>query len=248
MEKQMDAIEVLADLLGFNNGVNTDGHAENETRIKKLYVTGDMVNTYVEISGDANPIHTHVEAAQKAGFARPIAHGTLLSGLVFSALVELYGHNLSIMEFDVAFKRPVYIDSNIEIHLTAEATEGTSKKIKFEIKTEKNNRLKQGVEGFLVCNESAGECDVENLEKSLLIAWLAKATAENFTGIAVTNLGIEFQGQKVSREMPELELNHGEINPKFGNRKTLYKGLSKNDEEVYHGYYIVASKEWVNRS
>jgi hypothetical protein len=82
----------------------------------------------------------------------------------------------------------------------------------------------------------------------LLIAWLAKATAENFTGIAVTNLGIEFQGQKVSREMPELELNHGEINPKFGNRKTLYKGLSKNDEEVYHGYYIVASKEWVNRS
>ena len=77
-------------------------------------VTRSQLVRYAEASGDHNPIHTSVRAAEEAGLSGVIAHGMLTAaamGLPFSPYLE-HGY---VKELKVRFSGMVYLGDEVSV-------------------------------------------------------------------------------------------------------------------------------------
>lgn len=82
--------------------------------------TRAAVATFVELSGDDNPIHLDVEAARAAGFAREVVHGVLVLSLISRLLGrDLPGPGTILLGQEFRYLAPVYVGdrvtANVEI-------------------------------------------------------------------------------------------------------------------------------------
>jgi acyl dehydratase len=73
-------------------------------------ITEEDVLTFAGISGDTNRLHLDDEFAGETRFGRRIVHGTLVSGLISSALARLPGMTVYLSQ-DLRFLKPVDIGS-----------------------------------------------------------------------------------------------------------------------------------------
>lgn len=96
------------------------GVGEHCTRT--LRFTRDDIITFARLSGDSNPLHHDTAAAQRADFGEIIASGqqtaSLLMGLVASHFSQpLNGHARSLLclNFNFAFKQPVFAEQALEL-------------------------------------------------------------------------------------------------------------------------------------
>ncbi|RNF38929.1 MaoC/PaaZ C-terminal domain-containing protein [Planococcus salinus] len=71
--------------------------------LEKEEITHTQLVRYAGASGDFNPIHTVVPAAEKAGLGGVIAHGMLLMGFVGQAIGTWFPDQ-EMTEFSVRFK------------------------------------------------------------------------------------------------------------------------------------------------
>ena len=78
---------------------------------ERVVFTQEMVNSFIAIIGDNNPIHTNTEIAREQGFSAPIVHG-MLAGSMFGRVlgVTFPGLNTINLERSFTFVRPVYVD------------------------------------------------------------------------------------------------------------------------------------------
>lgn len=82
-------------------------------------ITDEVVQDFVKLSGDSNPIHTDDEFAAKSRFGRRIAHGMISGALLSSVLGTEFGEKQVVyISQTMRFLAPVYIDDTI----TATAT------------------------------------------------------------------------------------------------------------------------------
>lgn len=77
-----------------------------DTASAAVDVTEDDIQTYADLVGDQNPIHTNPEYAAETMFDGPIAHGMLSAGVVSAALADLPGDVIYLSQ-DLSFERPV---------------------------------------------------------------------------------------------------------------------------------------------
>jgi len=88
------------------------------TAARNVLITSDMMDRFVELSGDRSPNHVSDSAAQSEGFERRVAQGWLLgslaSGLLGMELPALPGVE---HEFRMAFRKPCYPGDEIKISL-----------------------------------------------------------------------------------------------------------------------------------
>ena len=75
-------------------------------------ITEEEVLTFATISGDTNRLHLDDEFAADTRFGRRIVHGTLVSGLISSALARLPGMTVYLSQ-DLRFLKPVDIGSEL---------------------------------------------------------------------------------------------------------------------------------------
>ncbi len=83
-------------------------------------VPDDAGRRYAKVSGDVNPIHLSGLTAKALGFERAIAHGMWVKARVLGALA---GRLPGAMEFDVQFKKPLFLPSTVTLS-TAEVAGG----------------------------------------------------------------------------------------------------------------------------
>jgi acyl dehydratase len=83
-------------------------------------ITDEDVLTFAAISGDTNRLHLDEEFAEETRFGGRIVHGTLVSGLISSALARLPGLTVYLSQ-DLRFLKPVDIGS--ELTATVEIVE-----------------------------------------------------------------------------------------------------------------------------
>lgn len=82
-------------------------------RLRRRF-TQDMVNRYGRVNDDRNLIHYEMEAAQRAGFTRPVVHGALVAALVSEACRDYFGRNwIDGGRLKVAFIKPVLVEQAV---------------------------------------------------------------------------------------------------------------------------------------
>jgi 3-hydroxybutyryl-CoA dehydratase len=75
-----------------------------------------MMDKFLDISNDTNPLHIDENYAKKQGFANRVVYGLLTSSF-YSTLVGVYlpGKYCILQGIDIQFSNPVYIDDMLNI-------------------------------------------------------------------------------------------------------------------------------------
>lgn len=76
----------------------------------KKCITSEVIQQYATVSQDMAAIHLEKDAAVKAGFKRPIAHGMYLMGLAQSIYIEKHPGQW-ITQYEMKFHKPMLVDT-----------------------------------------------------------------------------------------------------------------------------------------
>ena len=93
-------------------------------------VTANSVETFAELSGDRNPLHTSAEYARTTDYGRPIVHGLFLVSLVSRVLgMHIPGERSVILSLSVRFPKPLFYPARVVVtgnlkHFNAERGTG----------------------------------------------------------------------------------------------------------------------------
>ncbi len=72
-------------------------------------ITHGDIEAFAELTGDRNPLHLDDVFARRSRFGRPIAHGTLVAGVISAALgMVLPGPGAIYLSQTLKFLKPVY--------------------------------------------------------------------------------------------------------------------------------------------
>ena len=74
-------------------------------------LTRDSLVRYAGASGDFNPIHYRDDVAQSVGLSGVLAHGMLTMGLAVQPVVDWAGDPARVVDYQVRFTRPVFVDA-----------------------------------------------------------------------------------------------------------------------------------------
>ena len=79
-------------------------------------VTSEMMNKFLDISGDNNPLHVDSEYSKEKGFQDRVVYG-LLSSSFYSTLVGVYlpGKYCILQGINIQFSKPVFINDDLKI-------------------------------------------------------------------------------------------------------------------------------------
>jgi 3-hydroxybutyryl-CoA dehydratase len=79
-------------------------------------ITAQLVDRFVEVSGDSSPLHVDDDAARARGYRGRVVHGMLLGSLVSSVIgTQLPGEFGVLQEIQFSFRSPCYIGDEITI-------------------------------------------------------------------------------------------------------------------------------------
>jgi len=84
-------------------------------------LTRDALVRYAGASGDFNPIHYRDDVAVSVGLSGVLAHGMLTMGLAVQPVVDWAGDPARVVDYQVRFTRPVFVDpvTGAEVSVTA---------------------------------------------------------------------------------------------------------------------------------
>jgi acyl dehydratase len=83
---------------------------------QSYHLTRDSLVRYAGASGDFNAIHYRDDVATSVGLDGVLAHGMLTMGIAVQPVVEWLGDRGTVVDYQVRFTKPVFVD----------ATEGAS--------------------------------------------------------------------------------------------------------------------------
>ncbi len=87
-------------------------------------LTRESLVRYAGASGDFNPIHYRDDVAQSVGLPGVLAHGMLTMGLAVQPVVDWAGDPARVIDYQVRFTRPVYVDAAAGADVTVVAKVG----------------------------------------------------------------------------------------------------------------------------
>ena len=89
------------------------------------HLTRDTLVRYAGASGDFNPIHYRDDVATSVGLAGVLAHGMLTMGFAVQPVVDwLGGDSGKVLDYQVRFTRPVFVDAAAGAEVTVVAKVG----------------------------------------------------------------------------------------------------------------------------
>ena len=100
------------------------------------------VQTFSELSGDANPLHMDDSYAKTTHFKRRLVHGMLV-GSLFSTFVGMYipGKRCLYLYQTLAFKKPVFINETLLVECHVVSKSESTKVLTLSLNIKKNNEV-----------------------------------------------------------------------------------------------------------
>ncbi|QEE15396.1 MaoC family dehydratase [Promethearchaeum syntrophicum] len=121
-----------------------EGMLGKECDVSKTITKAD-IETFMNLSGDRNPIHHDNEFAKRTFFKKPIAHGLIAASLISAGLTKLMGAGNLWLSQNLEFKKPVYIGDTVIAHLKIIKIDSHKKcKIETIITNQKGNEIITG--------------------------------------------------------------------------------------------------------
>jgi acyl dehydratase len=77
---------------------------------KTYELSRDSLVRYAGASGDFNPIHYRDDVAKSVGLDGVLAHGMMTMGIAVQPVVEWLGTRGWVVDYQVRFTKPVYVD------------------------------------------------------------------------------------------------------------------------------------------
>jgi acyl dehydratase len=108
------------------SGLGPQGlHVGDVVAERSYYLTRDTLVRYAGASGDFNPIHYRDDVAVSVGLDGVLAHGMLTMGLAVQPVVDwLGGDSGKVLDYQVRFTRPVFVDAEAGADVTVVAKVG----------------------------------------------------------------------------------------------------------------------------
>jgi 3-hydroxybutyryl-CoA dehydratase len=96
-------------------------------------ISSDDVLKFAEVTGDDNPLHIDDDFAQKTIFKKRVVHGMLVTSL-FSKIfgTQFPGHGCIYLEQNVKFKKPIYLDDEIEVFVVIKSIDVDKCRLNFD--------------------------------------------------------------------------------------------------------------------
>ncbi len=101
----------------FEDLISKEENKENPTSAEfEVTVTKEMMEKFLEITGDANPLHNEKDYAVSKGFSDRVVYGMLTSSF-YSTLAGVYlpGKYCILHSVDSAFRFPVFIGDTLKV-------------------------------------------------------------------------------------------------------------------------------------
>jgi acyl dehydratase len=86
-----------------------------------FHLTRDSLVRYAGASGDFNPIHYRDDIATGVGLDGVLAHGMLTMGIAVQPVIDWLGAGGSVVDYQVKFTRPVFVDATDGADITVVA-------------------------------------------------------------------------------------------------------------------------------
>ena len=116
-----------------------------ECEISKTITKAD-IESFMNLSGDRNPIHHDIEFAKRTFYKKPIAHGLISASLISTGLTKLMGAGNLWLSQNLKFEKPVYVGDTVIAHLKIIAIDSNNK---FKIETIiTNQKGKEVITGY----------------------------------------------------------------------------------------------------
>jgi len=116
-----------------------------ETCVREHHIDQQLVDSFVALSGDENPLHTDKEYAATTIFKNRIVHGMLLATFV-SELIGMHipGKRCLLVKEVLEFKLPVYIEDTISVEGTVASKSDATKILQIDIAIKRNKEVVAG--------------------------------------------------------------------------------------------------------
>ncbi len=108
---------------------------EGETCSRTLRYSREQIIEFARLSGDANPLHHSQQAAQRAHFGEIIASGQQTAAQLMGLLASWFSRHddgivreLLLLNFNFAFKLPVFAEQDIRLAWTVAAVESSPRR------------------------------------------------------------------------------------------------------------------------
>jgi len=89
---------------------------EGQTAFFEITITKSLIDAFVELSGDASPLHVNSEFAFERGFVDRVAHGAIFCCLASRLIgVHLPGRNCILLGMNFKFHLPSYINDSFRV-------------------------------------------------------------------------------------------------------------------------------------
>lgn len=89
---------------------------------EEVTLSAALVEKFAEFSGDRNPVHLQAEAARDFGFARPFAHGAILSAIVSKLIgMKVPGPGAVWMSQSMEWAKPLFVGETVRVEAEIES-------------------------------------------------------------------------------------------------------------------------------
>ena len=110
-------------------------------------ITAEMMDNFMELSGDVNPLHKESDFAKEHGFNDRVVYG-MLSAALISRMggVHLPGKYCLIQQVEVKFARPVYIGDILTVNGSVKELNDSVRQavIKIEMRNQNGEKVVRG--------------------------------------------------------------------------------------------------------
>ena len=89
---------------------------------REFHFTRDSLVRYAGASGDFNAIHYRDDVAKAVGLPGVLAHGMLTMGAAVQSVVDFLGDSGKVIDYQVRFTKPVFVDAVKGATLVVNAT------------------------------------------------------------------------------------------------------------------------------
>jgi 3-hydroxybutyryl-CoA dehydratase len=90
------------------------------TRFRKQYVIGeDVYRGFLDLFGDASPLHVDDQVARSCGFSAKLMHGAILNGFISDFVgMNFPGKRTLELGVEIHFVKPTYVNDVLELEAT----------------------------------------------------------------------------------------------------------------------------------